>query len=59
MDTHGVEGMCAHASRGYLQLKDGVIQIVFKMLWKKIGKIIERLGRLVKFKPNTCLWAKT
>ncbi len=48
MDTHEVEGMCAHALKGYLQLKDGVVQIVFEMLWKKLGKIIKRLGRLVE-----------
>jgi hypothetical protein len=48
MDTHGVEGMCAHALNGYLQLKDGVVQIVFEALWKKLGKIIERLGRSVE-----------
>ncbi len=48
MDTHGVEGMCAHTLNGYLQLKDGVVQFVFEVLWKQLGKIIERLGRLVE-----------
>jgi hypothetical protein len=48
MDTHGIKGMCAHALRGYFQLKDGVIQIVFEVMWKKLGKIIERLERPVE-----------
>jgi hypothetical protein len=29
-------------------LKDVVVQATFEALWKKLGKIIERLGRLVK-----------
>jgi len=37
-DTHRVDGMlCTHV-KGCLQLKDGVIQIVYKMLWKKMRK---------------------
>jgi len=48
MDTHGVEGMCAHTLNGYLQLKDRVVQILLEVLWKKLGKIIERLGRSVE-----------
>jgi hypothetical protein len=31
-----------------LQLKDVLIQATSKMMWRKWGKIIERLGRLVK-----------
>ncbi len=27
--------MCTH-TKGYLQLKDGVVQITFEMMWKKI-----------------------
>jgi hypothetical protein len=43
MDTHKVDGMCAHTSKcthikGYLQLKDVVIQVVFKAKWKKTGE---------------------
>ncbi len=39
---------CAHTHvEWYLQLRDGVIQIAYKMLWKKLGKIIERLGRFI------------
>jgi hypothetical protein len=40
-------GVCSHIE-GYLQLRDGVIQVVFKVLWKKLGKIIKRLGKLVE-----------
>jgi hypothetical protein len=39
--------VCIHI-KGYLQLKDGVIQVLFKALWKILGKLIERLGRLVE-----------
>jgi hypothetical protein len=39
--------VCTHIE-GYLQLKDMIIQITFKMLLRRIGKIIKRLGRLVK-----------
>jgi len=33
---------------GCLKLKDGVIQVVHKMLCKKLGKIIERLKKLIE-----------
>jgi hypothetical protein len=39
--------VCACIER-YLQLKDGVIQIAFETLWKNLGKIIERLKKLVE-----------
>ncbi len=48
MDTHKVDGMCAHTSKDVLQLKDGVIKVVYEMLCKKLGKIIERLEKLVE-----------
>jgi hypothetical protein len=31
---------------GYLQLRDGVVQVVFKVLGKKLGKLIKRLVEL-------------
>jgi hypothetical protein len=31
-----------------IPLKDVVIQVMFEMLWKKMGKIIERLGKLIE-----------
>jgi len=31
-----------------LQLKDGVIQVAYKVMWKKLKKIIKRLGILVE-----------
>jgi hypothetical protein len=34
--------MCAHT------LRDGIVQIAYKMLWEKMEKIIERLGRLIE-----------
>jgi hypothetical protein len=43
----GQWGVCTYIE-GYLQLKDGVVQVVFKVLWKKIGKKIKRLGKLVE-----------
>jgi hypothetical protein len=33
---------------GYLQLKDGIIQVAFKVLWKKLGEIVEKLETLVE-----------
>jgi len=33
-------------TRWYLQLKDGVVEVAFKMLWKKLEKIIEQLEKL-------------
>jgi len=42
-----LDGMCAHALNDTYK-RDGVVQIVFKALWKKLGKIIERLGKLVE-----------
>ncbi len=50
---YGQWDVCTHI-KGCLQLKDGVLQVARKMLWKTLmlwkilGKIIERLGRLVK-----------
>jgi hypothetical protein len=31
-----------------LAVRDEVVQVVYEVLWKKLEKIIERLGRLVK-----------
>jgi hypothetical protein len=42
-----LDGMCAHALNDTYK-RDGVVQIVVKALWKKLGKIIERLGKLVE-----------
>jgi hypothetical protein len=39
--------MCTHI-KGYLQLKDGVIQIVYEVMCKKLKKIIKMLKRLVE-----------
>ncbi len=40
-------------TKGYLQLKDGVVQIAFEVLRKKLGKIIKRLGNWSSCKLNT------
>jgi hypothetical protein len=58
MDTHKINGMCA-CIKGYPQLKDVVIQIMFKTMWRKLGKIIKRLKRLIELKPNAHPRAKT
>jgi len=58
VDTHRVNGMCAHIGGG-LQLKDVIVQVAFEALWKKLGKIIKRLGRLVKLELTTCPKAET
>jgi hypothetical protein len=34
--------------KGYLQLRDGAVQVVFEMLWKKLGELVESLERLVE-----------
>jgi hypothetical protein len=39
--------VCTHI-KGCLKLKDGVIQIMYEMLCKKLGKIIKMLKRLVE-----------
>jgi hypothetical protein len=39
--------MCTRIG-GYLQLKAGVIQVVYEMLWKKQKEIIEMLGKPMK-----------
>ncbi len=39
---------CVHTHRRMLAVKDEVVQVVYEMLWKKLEKIIERLGRIVK-----------
>jgi hypothetical protein len=31
-----------------MQLKDGVVQVAFEVLWKKLGNIIERLEKVVE-----------
>jgi len=43
---------CVHKHKKKLQLKDGVVKVVFEVLWKNLGKIIERLGRLVELKAK-------
>jgi hypothetical protein len=32
----------------YLLLRNEAIQVVFKTLWKRLGNLIERLGKLVE-----------
>jgi hypothetical protein len=39
--------VCTHIE-GCLQLRGGVVQVAYDMLWKKLGKIIERLGRVAE-----------
>ncbi len=39
--------MCGHI-KGGLQLKDVIVQAMFEAMWRKLGKIIERLGILVE-----------
>jgi len=53
VDTHRVNGMCAHIGGGP-QLKDVIVRVASEALWRKLGKIIKRLGRLVKLKLSTC-----
>jgi hypothetical protein len=41
--------------KGYLQLKDEVVQIVFEMLWKKIGEDNRKawkIGRIISQAPT-------
>jgi hypothetical protein len=46
---------CVHTHiKGCLHLKDGVIQVMYEMLWKNLEKIIERLGRLIELEAK-CL----
>jgi hypothetical protein len=40
--------MDTHRFNGGVQLNDVIIQIMFEPLWRKLEKIIERLGRLVE-----------
>jgi hypothetical protein len=40
-------------------LKNVVVLTTFEMIWKKLGKIIERLGRLVELYAKCPLKAKT
>jgi len=39
--------VCRHIEE-CLQLKDDVIQVVYEMLYKKLGKIIEKLRKLIE-----------
>jgi hypothetical protein len=59
VDTRKVDGMCAHASKDTYNVEycanliDNVelvmlVQVIFKMLWKRLGKLIKSLGRLVE-----------
>jgi hypothetical protein len=34
--------------KGCLQLWDGVVQVMYEVLWKKLRNIIKRLGRLIE-----------
>ncbi len=43
----GQWNVCTHI-KGSPQLKDVVVQTTFEVLWRKLGKIIKRLGRLVE-----------
>ncbi len=49
--------MCTH-NKGGLQSKDVVVTTASKALWKKLGKIIERLGILVKLNQAPALGPK-
>jgi len=48
MDTHKVDGMCSHTSMDAYIWRDGVVQVMYEVLWKKLGKVIGRLGKLVE-----------
>ncbi len=56
--------MCTHTKR-YLQLRDGVIQITFKILWQKNGENNQKVGKIgrvvnqaLAFKPkHDKIWA--
>jgi hypothetical protein len=39
---------CVHTHRRMLTIEDGVVQIMYEVLCKKLGKIIERLKKLVE-----------
>jgi hypothetical protein len=42
-----------------MQLKDVVVRVASEALWKKLGKIIKMLGRLVELKLSVRLKAGT
>jgi uncharacterized lipoprotein len=44
MQHKKVDGMYAHIKVG-LQLKDVIVQAVFGVMWRKLGKIIEKIKR--------------
>jgi hypothetical protein len=46
MGVHELIVMDTYSIEGYLQLKDVVNQVTFGSLWKKMGKIIKRLGKV-------------
>jgi len=59
VDTWKVDGMCSHASKDTYNVEycanlvDNVelvllVQVIFEMLWKRLGMLIKRLGRLVE-----------
>ncbi len=41
-----LKDLCAHIE-GNMQLKDVIVQAMFEALWKKLGKIIKRLEKLI------------
>jgi hypothetical protein len=44
--------MCAHTFEGCLQLKDVVVQTTYEVLWKKLEKVIEKLGKLIELEAK-------
>jgi hypothetical protein len=50
VDTHRGD-VCTHIE-GYLQLRDGVVQIMFETLWKRLKKLVENLRRFVELEHH-------
>jgi hypothetical protein len=48
MNTHNVSMRCVHTHQGISTINGWGSWIVFEMMWKKLGKIIEMLGKLVQ-----------
>jgi hypothetical protein len=55
VDTHKVNGMCAHALKNTWKLKDEVIQVTFEVRWKKTWKTNQKVrknGQIVNKMPT-------
>jgi hypothetical protein len=46
VDTHKVEWDVWTHIKGGLQLEDVIVQVAFEALWKKMGNIIKKVGKI-------------